>query len=296
MFKLHAGKQLPKNITNKLREEIGNWRIRALGIGPFTVERGTEAIPKIPFIQLQSYLIELWKDYLAKEGIECVVIVIDDIHLLLDAVKGGILDLRSVFQALPRYGCNYQLIITGPKTLFGEIRELAEPVVRFFSTHEIDCMNLDETKEMITFPLKKAGSQIRVTHDVIERIHEKTKGHPYFIAFFMQILVEECKGNEIDTSLYDRVLPEITRELETQKFEKDVGMVSEGERGVLSRIARQPEEEVSFTDISPPGKKSLTSKMLDRLVEKNLVIKSGRGRYRLYHPLFKEHLNIRFKE
>ncbi len=282
-----------ENITNKLRNEIKKWRMKTLGIGPFEMERREEEIPKIPFALLQTHLIELWKDYLSKESVDAVAIIIDDIHHLVNAVKGGILDLRSIFQEMPRYKCCYLLIITGSKTLFGDVRDLAEPMVRFFGTYEIENLDLNETRELITFPLKKAGSEVRVTEDVIKAIYERTKGHPYFIAFFMQILLERCKNNIIDLSLYNAILPILSRGLEIQKFEKDLRTASEMERELLFRTSKFKEDEFSFSDISSPKRKSMIAGLLDRLVEKNLIIKIGRGKYKLYHPLFKEYIKTK---
>jgi hypothetical protein len=43
---------------------------------------------------------------------------------------------------------------------------------------------------------------------------------------------------------------------------------------------------VGPSDIGGPAK----AKLLERLVTKDLVVKNGRGRYRLYNPLFREYL------
>jgi ABC-type dipeptide/oligopeptide/nickel transport system ATPase subunit len=288
LFKLNQDIASSANVSNKIREELKKWTIQNLQVGPFTIERRSEDAPRMPFIQLQSKLIELWNDYLAKENVDLVVIVIDDVHHLLSSVKDGILDLRTVFQSLPRYKCNYQLIITGPKDLFGNVRELAEPVVRFFNTYKLESLDLDETRELIKFPLKKAGLDILVNEKVIENIYEKTKGHPYFISSFIQILLDECDGKAIDQPFYKSLLPKISQRLETQKFDKDLEMVSDSEKDLLFTMARNEKEEISLSDVTKS--KRAVPKLLERLVEKGILAKPSRGKYKLYHPLFKEYL------
>ncbi len=294
LYKLNQDIASSMNITNKLREEIKKWSIQTLEIGPFGIGRRGEEHPKMPFTQLHSKLVELWQEYLAREGVDAVTIVIDDVHHLVEAVKGGILDLRSVFQDLPRYGCNYQLILTGPKMLFSDVRELAEPMTRFFSTYEIDNMDFDGTKEMIQFPLRKTKTGIRIEEDVLSDIYDKTRGHPYFIAFFMQIILEEANGKIINLPFYEKTVPLIFRELETQKFGKDLRITSDAEKMLLFRISQLPKEEFLLRDVAES--KKTVPKLLNRLVEKGIAIKTGRGRYKLYHPLFKEFLKTSHRE
>jgi len=47
-------------------------------------------------------------------------------------------------------------------------------------------------------------------------------------------------------------------------------------------------EEVGVKEIKAPN----VSVHLKRLVEKNLVVRIGRGRYKFYHPLFREYLEM----
>ncbi len=291
LYKLNQDITLAGNISAKLREALLSWRTKQLGLGPFTIERAGKETPMIPLSQLHSHLVELWHDHLAKDGVDAVLIVIDDIHHLVGAVQGGILDIRSIFQELPRYGCNYQLIATGHKELFGSIRELAEPMSRFFNTYEVVDFNRDETEELIRTPIERvAGLDVQVTDEVIYSIYEQTKGNPYFVTFFMQILVECREKGVIDMSFFESKKGMIAKHLESEKFQRDWKIASDYEKQVIKKLANVEDEIVQFKNIHVKKDKVKVAKALDRLIEKNLLVKVERGKYKLYHPLFKEYL------
>ena len=289
LYKLNQDLITSKGISSRLKDELLLWRTDQLKLGPFTMQRNEKETPKIPITHLHSGLIDMWKS-LHREGVEAVVLVVDDLHHLLQAVKGGILDVRSIFQDLPRYNCNYQLVITGYKALFSEIRELAEPMGRFFNTYEIKEFNKNEAKELINTPIRAAGLDIKVTEDASDFVYEKTKGNPYFVSFFMQMLVEERKKGVIDVQFIKDRVSKIMSELEREKFEKDMSIASEFERRVLKKMIDK-QEIVRLKDLCTGKDKTKVAKALNRLVEKNLVVKVNRGEYKLYHPLFKEYLS-----
>lgn len=291
LYKLNQDLITSKGISSRLKDELLSWRAEQLKLGPFTMRRNEKETPRIPITQLHSNLIDMWKR-LNREGIDVVVLVIDDLHHLLNAVRGGILDIRSVFQELPRYACNYQLVITGHKGLFSEIRELAEPMGRFFNTYEIREFNRTETKELINTPISAVGLDIKVTANASDFVYEKTKGSPYFVSFFMQTLVEERRKGVIDVQFIRDRISKIMSELELEKFEKDLGIASEFERRVLNKMVAK-QEIVRLKDLCTKKDKTKVAKALNRMIEKNLVIKVNRGEYKLYHPLFKEYLSSR---
>lgn len=73
--------------------------------------------------------------------------------------------------------------------------------------------------------------------------------------------------------------------MRTDKFEKDLDSVSNGERRVLLSMAKLDDV------VSPHQIKAKNARMcLSSLCDKGVVTKLGRGKYRLYHLLFKYYL------
>ena len=83
--------------------------------------------------------------------------------------------------------------------------------------------------------------------------------------------------------------PVVFRRLEQGKFNNDLAQLSEKEVGLLRAIARDDHEESN----PAPFAKNFPHIYFKRLVDKGLLIRAGRGRYMLYHPLFREFLQQR---
>ncbi|MFQ6055899.1 MAG: hypothetical protein ACE5J3_07970 [Methanosarcinales archaeon] len=274
-----------EGIMGKIKEDLFSWRVKQLQFGPIGLEKKEEKrLIKTPTSLLSGGLIELWKKYIEKAEVDIVILMYDDLHYLVKSVKEGIYDLRAIFQELPEHNCNYQLIVTGPTSMFGEIRGLAEPLTRFFSSYELEQFNIVETEEAIKLPLEKERIPLEIKEEVVERIYEITQGHPYFIAFIMRDLFDARNKGIIDLNFFEQTYPKIFGHMRKDKFEKDLNSASDKEKEVLSKMAKLDADIVSPKNLGTPGK------FLQRLVDKNIIIKIGRGKYKLYHPLFKEYL------
>ena len=80
--------------------------------------------------------------------------------------------------------------------------------------------------------------------------------------------------------------PAILDQLGHEKFRSDVSQLSAKEFELIHQFARLGQGEVSAKHFS--GK--FQREYFGRLVDKALLIRTGRGRYKLYHPLFREFL------
>jgi hypothetical protein len=183
-------------------------------------------------------------------------------------------------------GCKYSLIITGPKILFTYIADTAEPFVRFFHPFYLDSFNTPDTREAITRPLKTAGSRLKIQGEVISEVQERTGGHPYFIIYTMRELLNNFGGKkQIDIKDFEEIWPTIISSLEETKFSPDFEVASEEEKKVLQKIANLRQGTVTPSMIGIKDRK-----ILSRLENKGLLVKIDRGKYRIYHPLFKEYV------
>jgi Cdc6-like AAA superfamily ATPase len=270
-------------IPLKARNKIKEWRIKSVNAFGIGAERKNKV--ENPATVLKNSLLDLW-EIIEKEGGDTMMIMLDDLHYLSENYSEGLYDLRGIFQNLPKHGCNFIVVVSGKKELFADIRELAEPLSRFFNIkHTLDVFGSKETKDAILKPIDKTGLDLKINHDVIERIHELTRGHPFFIHFIMRELVSMKGSGRITMKYFNEAYKELQKMIEKEKFEIDFLIASPKEKEILSEAAK-------LNEVFSPSEIKLEyiRKQLGLLVEKNLLKKHERGEYSLYHPLFKEYL------
>lgn len=276
---------LPLKARNKIKE----WRINSINAFGLHAER-KEKTEQHPATALRNSLVELWRIVEGMGG-DTMLLMLDDLHYLSEKYPDGLYDLRGIFQGLPRDGCNFIVIVTGKKELFAEIRELAEPLSRFFNIkHSLSPFGLEETKAAITKPIKLAGLNIIIEDNVLKKIHELTRGHPFFIHFIMRELVTIKERGKITESDFDGAYETIQKTMEREKFDIDFSIASPKEKQVLLEAAKL-DDLFSPSDIKTKGARL----QLSFLLKKNLLMKHERGEYSLYHPLFREYLLRRKK-
>jgi hypothetical protein len=178
--------------------------------------------------------------------------------------------------------------MTGPKLLFKDVADLAEPFTSFFHQFYLEPFALEGTKEAISKRISASKLNLEFSDDVIAVVHEKSGGHPYFIMFIVYELVNLAGAKKhITQGEFDRSWPKIISLLEQDVFVNRLGEVSEKEREVLLRIAQIKKDKVSPSDIEGI---SGIYQFFSRIERKALLLKKERGLYELFHPLFKEYL------
>ena len=213
----------------------------------------------------------------------------DDAHyFLLTGQSDAYFTLRNTFQELARRECNFSLVMTGPKMLFKDVVDLAEPFTRFFHQFYLGLFTLDGTREAINKRISASKLKLGFSEDAIRLIHEKSKGHPYFVMLIAYELVNLISTRKRVTQReFDKLWPRIVSLLEKNVFVNRLEEGSEREKEVLLKIAAIDKEWVSPSDIK--GISGVTQ-YVSRLEQKGLLLKKERGLYSLFHPLFKEYL------
>lgn len=269
---------LPKS---KLEQELERWELQSVKMGMLSVKRKGEPPIEGAVEMLYRGMLGLWEE--AEKRYAGVAVFMDDVQNLLEIHPKALLALRTLFQDLQGDGARYPLVVTGTETLFGAVREIAEPVTRFFERMPVLPFSCEDTREAIHHPLEAVGSPLAVEEGLAEKVYEKTLGHPYFISFVMRDLVDAAYRE--GTALTERLLlahwKSIIAHLEMEKFEEEWRSCPPAERKVLAALARRPGAPVTQT----LGKQRA---LLSRLVDKGLVRRKERGAYELYHPLFAE--------
>lgn len=255
------------------------WKLESISLSP-------ELRRKSRKLDLVDALRKLWSK-LENKGLDLVVIMIDDIHYMLtEGWSGSLYDLRTDIQALATEGTKYLFIITGPKFIYPSMHEMAEPFTRLFERFELNNFDLAGTSEAITKPIRIAGIHLEIPEDVIEQIHNITDGHPFFIAGMMRDILRIHDKETLTLSDFEQIKPRLIEHLGRTKFEDDYNKATDAEKQILLNCAQLKNKIFSPLEIKS---KSL-SKLLERLANKELLVKLERGKYSLYHPLFKEYL------
>jgi hypothetical protein len=273
-----------RGILPKIREGIGKWE-PSLSLGPLSAQR--KVIQESP--NMLDALQTLWDKHLKPSGVNVAFILLDDLHYFpIKAEESAYLTLRATFQELVNRGCNYSLIVTAPSLLFSEISDIAEPVVRFFKRFDLKPFTFEDAEEAITIRLKVAKSRTTVDDDVVEALTSKTEGHPYLITFAMFELLNQVKKiHRIKIVEFNRCWPEIEASFGRSIFEQKYQTASDKERELMTKIAEHGSGYISPSDFKGLGS---IAELFSRLEKKELLIRHGRGKYSLFHPMFAEYL------
>ena len=273
-----------KKLLPKIKSELKKWEV-GTNLGVISAKRNV--VQKQP--TLTDALQRLWEDHLKPSGTQIAFIMLDDLHHFpIKAEDSAYLNLRTTFQELVNRKCNYSLVVTAQSLLFSEIAEIAEPVVRFFKRFDLKPFTFDEAKESIEMRLRVAGNKTSVEDTVIEIITEKTRGHPYLIMFAMFELLMRTNGvRKIELDHLNAAWPAIEEAFGETIFSQKYQTASEKERQLMTAIAETGKDSVSPSDFKNFGS---ASELFSRLERKELLLRQGRGKYSLFHPMFAEFL------
>lgn len=269
-----------------IQDELARWQPTIhLPLATFTRRpQRPDAVSANAVDILRSNLRDLWERVLASTT-GGVVLILDDVHTLFALDPEALLILRAVFQDLHLQGCRYALVVTGPPTLFEDLRDVSEPVLRFFERMALAPFDLADCIQAIRHPLELVNAPFSVTDEACEWVWQRTDGHPYFVAFYLRDLVAEAvaaRWTTIDVSHCRLVDAAIVLHLERERFAVEWDDATPAERKVLLQV-------LDATDRSPYRPRANVNRgLITRLVRKGLLSRVGRGAYTLYHPLFAE--------
>jgi len=269
------------SLPTKIKENISKWKLQSFDLMGIEIKR-TKGIKPSSATQFKNSLIALWKNL---KDVPSALIMYDDLHYLANHQPDGLYDLRGVFQELREFNCRFMLIVTGSSDLFSKIRGISEPLMRFFEHLELKPFTYEETREALYKPLIKKAINLKFDEEVVNEIYNITLGHPYFVMFFAHDLFEHRSEGVVDINFFNSVYSKIFEHLSAARFIKDFAIASDREKQVLLKLSKK--------ECTMPMMQNVRTH-LKRLEDKKLVMKIGRGKYKLYHPLFREYIkNLR---
>ena len=272
------------SLETRLRSELQKWKLSKLSVAGASFERnGRERFLSSGTALLKHALHDAWRQFVRPAHFSGVMFFLDDLQNFVCPSAAGIaLTLRDQFQEFAVHGLNYSLCFSARADYFSDIRAFAEPAVRFYDKVYLASFTYAETEE---YTATVFGDAVPVRH-VSEWLYGKTLGHPYFLAFVSRQLLTLAQGSLSDPEL---LWPVIFRRLEQEKFHSDLANVTEREAQLLRDVAASEHDELGPSDLSSSHDRNY----FKRLTEKALLLRVGRGRYKLYHPLFRLFLQER---
>ncbi len=271
------------NLHTRLRTELRNWRFKRVDLAGFGLERES---PRL-FLSSGSSLLrhtlnEAWRHFLTAARLNGAIFFLDDLQNITSISKADLaLTIRDQFQSFGIEGMNYSVCFSAKSDYFADTKGLAEPAARFYTKLYLEPFTLEETVEYTrsVFDVATGSSAI-----IAAWLHKKTLGHPYFLAFACKHLSPDA--SHIQSQKLERVWPSIFDQIGREKFRSDVSQLSGKELQLIHQFASLGEGELASHHFT--GK--FQTEYFARLAEKGLLVRTGRGRYKLYHPLFREFL------
>ena len=276
------------NIRTPLQAELRNWRFKRVSLGGFDLVRESRPL----FLSsgtslLRHTLKEAWDRFLRTARLNGAIFFLDDLQNITSISKGDLaLTIRDQFQSLGIEGMNYSVCFSAKSDYFAETKALAEPAVRFYTKLYLVPFTREETCE---YTRSVFATSPETSERLATWLHEKTLGHPYFLAFVCREL--SVSPSSVQPQKLKQVWPSIFEQLGREKFRSDVFQLSGKELELLHQIAKTGDGQFAVHQF---GSKFQTE-YFGRLAEKGLIIRTRRGRYKLYHPLFREFLQRRAK-
>ncbi len=264
-----------------LMDELDRWsfEFRVPGLSARRQQRKTPENTVSAAEFLRQALLHLWEKAFRALGYG-VIIVLDDVNLLQTIDPNALMLLRAVFQDLHMYHARYALVVTGPTDLFSGVRDIAEPLTRFFEHLTLTALSRDDVGGAIREPIRASGVPLRVDDDAVSWIWERTQGHPYFVTYMMHYVFQTAIDQGWDRITPTRLQtqwPNTMARLARSKFMDDWNAATPSEQQALLALAQ------GHAGVANRG-------LVTRLIRKGLVTKIDRGQYRLYHPLFQEYV------
>lgn len=283
----------PVDRLKSLVKLFDSFGISILGTG-LEFSRDTKKKELSPQAFLHDTLLSLWNDL--KDKAEVFVILLDDLDNFA-AVSEIVMTLK---QTLSMDSIRSAKILVGIASTPLNWQELTlvkrhHPLSRYFlSRVELAPLSENELRETVLKSL--AGTGVSFSSDVISRVFEYTEGHP----FEMQVLCNHLFNNQIsrrvEVDAWDKALQASLHDLGIATFDQWYAQAS-GEEAKLLRVIARSETPLTVKQIQNAIHESSIKvssknvpKYLQRLVEKRLIAKSGRGLYAVADRMFRAYL------
>lgn len=281
----------------KIKESISN--LDGLGVSAFGFGASIQkSKPRgmSPQFALRVTFRSIWE--IVKKDQKAIVLIIDDFDLMSEdpgVMKDILLTLRNSLMEAINDEVKIMCVVTGAK-LFGDVKAVHGPFVRFFEPFELGNLEFEQAKEAIKNPLQK--TKVRYSKEVIEKIIRLTDGHPYYIQEFCYMLYENSVNDRVDNTIFDAVYHKIINDLARKMWNQRMYELGDSSFKVLHLITvgnNTTESIISKGKETFKLKSTTTRSILTRLQQLGLIIRVSRGEYKISDKLMGEYISTLFK-
>ena len=277
-------------------EKISSLGINIPFIGGISVSR---EIPQTsPAVAFEKILNVIY-DELGSDN-PVLILLFDDLQRIMgnDETMKILSILQNALVELNLKGKNIMFVATGSEDIFNKIRRQSlTQQLRIFEPYLIGPLSYGEVYDAINIPTKEQN--VAFEENVMKEIYELSNGIPYY----MQILAYSCfeETNEDDKVTMDEFKKASVYSLNIlaqREFKSLFSKSTTEERKILCLMAESNETILSYSYIKDNAHlNSEPSALLKSLINKNMIIKPARGKYKLKSNLFKLYLqNLRINQ
>ncbi len=282
------------NITH-FWEKISSLGINIPLIGGLSFSR---EIPKTsPTVAFEKILSMIYDELDSDNPV--LILLFDDLQRIMgnDETMKILSILQNALVELNLQGKNIMFVATGSEDIFYKIQDKLDSAVRIFEPYLIGPLSYVELCEAINVPIKKQN--VFFEEDVLKEIYELSNGIPYY----MQILAYSCfeeinQDNKVTMAEFKKASLHSLNILAQREFKQLFSKSTTEERKILCLMAESDETVLSYSYIKENANlNSEPSSLLKNLINKNMIIKPSRGKYKLKNNLFKLYLqNLRINQ
>ncbi|WP_405310068.1 ATP-binding protein [Methanobrevibacter sp.] len=276
-------------------EKITSLGINIPFIGGVSVSR---EIPKTsPAVAFEKILNVIYDELGADNPV--LILLFDDLQRIMgnDETMKILSILQNALVELNLKGKNIMFVATGSEDIFNKIQDKLDSAVRIFEPYLIGPLSYGEVCDAINIPAEEQS--VSFEEDVLKEIYDLSNGIPYY----MQILAYSCfeENNDDDKVTmveFEKASVYALNILAQREFKSLFSKSTTEERKILCLMAESDETILSYSYIKENANlNSEPSALLKNLVNKNMIIKPSRGKYKLKNNLFKLYLqNLRINQ
>ena len=276
-------------------EKISSLGINIPFIGGVSVSR---EIPKTsPAVAFEKILNVIYDELDSDNPV--LILLFDDLQRIMgnDETMKILSILQNALVELNLKGKNIMFVATGSEDIFNKIQDKLDSAVRIFEPYLIGPLSYGEVCDAINIPAEEQS--VAFEEDVLKEIYELSNGIPYYIQILAYSCFEENNDDDQVTMVeFEKASVYALNILVQREFKSLFSKSTTEERKILCLMAESDETILSYSYIKENANlNSEPSALLKNLVNKNMIIKPSRGKYKLKNNLFKLYLqNLRINQ
>lgn len=242
-----------------------------------------------PSVAIEKILKTIYEELNGESPV--LILLFDDLQRIIsdDGPNKVLSILQSALVELNLKGMNIMFVATGSHDIFSQIQDHVDSAVRLFEPYELKPLTFKELRDAVLIPAKKEG--IIFDEEIIEIIFKISEGIPYYMQVIAYKCFDEAVGSKVGVKEFEKAFPQSLNILAQREFKGMYEKSTTEERKILALMAESDKEVFSYADIkSDSNLKSEPSTLLKRMLEKNLIVRKERGKYKLRDRVFKEYL------